>query len=284
MKKAALVTVHGMGTTPCNYADELTKELRRRLGTLFDDLHIGTVYYQSILQENEERVWDKVAERLKWDELRKFLLFGFADAAGLESGKEQFDSVYAQAQVKVARELYRASVASKPNAPLIIIAQSLGCQVISCYFWDALRAQRGEAVANGIWSDISLYESQISGDAALGPEQISFLQGSSFQHLLTTGCNIPIFVAAHATNKILPIIPNQIFKWDNYYDRDDVLGWPLADLSDEYARVVTDHPVNAGSGVFGWLLKSWNPLSHGQYWGDNEVLDPLEAKLRQVLG
>ena len=63
----------------------------------------------------------------------------------------------------------------------------------------------------------------------------------------------------------------------------DLLGWPLAELSDNYATAVTDHSVNAGSGILGWIVKSWNPLSHGQYWGDDEVLDPLEAMLRTLL-
>ena len=54
-------------------------------------------------------------------------------------------------------------------------------------------------------------------------------------------------------------------------------------MSDEYARGVPDHRVNAGSGIMGWLLKTWNPMSHTQYWGDTEVLGPLEAKLRSLL-
>jgi len=283
MKKAVLITVHGMGTTPRDYADEIKKELQRRLGNRFTDLHIGSVYYQSILQPNEDRIWDKVSRRLKWDELRKFLLYGFADAAGLENGKEFPNSVYAKAQIEVAKELYNAKKHTSPDAPVIIIAQSLGCQVVSCYFWDALRAQQGQNVSVGIWKNIKDYESQITGGTPLEAEDISFLQGSSFSRFLTTGCNIPIFVAAHAVDDIIPIRPNANFKWDNYYERDDLLGWRRAVMSSEYAQVVTDHMVNAGSGILGWLLKSWNPLSHGQYWGDDEVLNPLEAELKRLL-
>lgn len=273
-----------MGTTPENYNEEIVRELRIRLGVKFNDLHVGSIYYQGILQPNEDLVWQKVARRVKWDDLRKFLLFGFADAAGLENGKESLNSVYSIAQTAVARELYLARQAIGAEGPVLILAQSLGCQVISCYFWDAQSSRAGKNVSVGIWQNIKAFEAAIAGSNTLTPEDILFLQGESFRSFITTGCNIPIFVAAHARTDILPIKPNSRFEWNNFYDKDDVLGWPLADLSDEYTAVVTDHQVNAASGVFGWLLKSWNPLSHGQYWGDDEVLDPLESHLRTLLG
>ena len=76
---------------------------------------------------------------------------------------------------------------------------------------------------------------------------------------MTTGCNIPLFVAAH--DPVVPIDPPATgFEWHNYYDPDDVLGWPLAGLGDDYGRLVTDHPINAGGSVLDWFLKSWNPL------------------------
>jgi hypothetical protein len=282
-KKAAFLTVHGMGRTEVHYNSEIVEETRQRLGPLFDDLHVGKVYYQDLLQPNEDRVWNRVAKRVKWDELRKFLLFGFGDAAGLESGKEPIDSDYAKAQIKIARKLFLAREAMGGDGPVLILAQSLGCQVVSNYFWDALRAAAGSAPQVGIWQDIAQVQDQIAGGPPLNVEEIAFLQGKSFRVFMTTGCNIHIFVAAHAKDDILPIRPNGQFEWHNYYDKDDVLSWPLADLSSQYADVVTDHAVNAGGGIIGWLVKSWNPMSHTQYWGDDEVLDPLESKLRSLL-
>lgn len=282
-KKAALLTVHGMGRTEEDYNAQFVSDLRHRLGQLFDRLHIGKVYYQDVLQANEDRVWKSVADRVKWDDLRKFVLFGFGDAAGLESGKEPIDSDYAKAQVKIARELLLAREAMSASGPVVILAQSLGCQVTSNYFWDAQQAKTDHPPRVGIWQDIGRVQAQISGGRPLTGEEIAFLQGRSLRAFITTGCNIPIFVAAHAKEAIVPIRPNDHFEWHNYYDPDDVLGWPLADMSDEYARVVTDHRVNAGSGIIGWLLKSWNPMAHTQYWGDTEVLGPLEAKLRSLL-
>ena len=287
MSKAALLTIHGFGRTDQNYADEIFGELRQRLGAAAGELHLGSIYYQGILQVNEDLVWERVGPGLRWDDLRKFLLFGFADAAGLEANKDRDDSPYTEAQVIVAAALYEARRALGGDGPVVLLAQSLGGQVLSNYFWDAQK-YRPSPLANpvrvGLWQDPQRFAARIAGKPALDATEIEFLRGTPLRALFTTGCNIPIFVAAHSRVQILPIDrPNPAFKWHNYYDRDDVLGWPLADLSPQYGALVDDHPMNAGDGFLGWVLKSWNPLSHGEYWGDDDVLHPLEELLAALL-
>jgi len=73
------------------------------------------------------------------------------------------------------------------------------------------------------------------------------------------------------------------FRWLNFFDADDVLGWPLRPLSVPYAQMVTDVEVNASSGLFSDLLYAWNPLSHSHYWKTPAVLDALELDLRVAL-
>lgn len=283
-KKVAFITIHGMGDTPETYYKEMWDELKGRLGNKFNDLYFGHVYYQDLLQKNEENVWGKVAKRLKWDSLRKFVLYGFADAAGLENGKELVTSVYSQAQARIAKEFMSARNAMGGDGPVILLAHSLGCQVASCYFWDAMQYIENKNPKVGIWQSRSVLQNTVNAGDDLSEDEIQFLKGRTLKFFYTTGCNIPIFVAAHATTDILPAIPNTTFEWHNFYDKDDVLGWPLRELSTAYEKVVKDYAVNAGGGVMGWILKSWNPMSHGQYWGDDEILDPLEDHLRQLLG
>jgi hypothetical protein len=281
-KKATLLTVHGMGETPRNFDEQLKESLQKRLGQKYQDLHVGSIYYQAILQTNEERVWKSLSEHVRWPELRKFLLYGFADAAGLESNKTINKSDYWQVQALIAQAMLTARNAMGGDGPVVILALSLGCQVISCYFWDADAQNKRPTPYGGIWHEITTSAPAIQ-EAPLTPEEIAFLRGSTFKHFITTGCNIPIFVAAHAKNQILPMDPSPQLKWDNYYDKDDVLGWPLQGLSDEYANAVQDHPINVSSGVIDALLHSWNPLSHTQYWADNDVLDALENALVPLL-
>lgn len=283
--EAALITIHGMGRTESSYDEGIKQEMRQRLGTRWSRLHFDKVYYQGILQPNEDRVWSLVAGRLSWDPLREFLLFGFADAAGLEAKKHLPGSVYTQAQINIAKVLFDARTALGGDKPVVIIAQSLGGQVLSNYLWDAQHHLSNPGSVNiGIWRDPQQFAQQIAGQSSLSADELRFIAGGSLRYLYTTGCNIPIFVAAHAGAQIIPIDkPRPDFEWHNYYDKDDVLGWPLEDLSSAYASIVVDHRINASSGFFSWVFKSWNPMSHKQYWGDNDVLDPLEAHVAALL-
>lgn len=284
-RRLALVAVHGMGKTDKDFNRDLVSDLKDRLGKDSQNVHFGKVYYQDILKPNEERVWNLVGRKVRWDALRKFLLFGIADAAGLESDKDGKRSDYCMAQVKIASALLEARRALDGNGPLIVLAQSLGGQVVSNYFWDAnLRNNYGKDPSVGIWKDINAYAEDISPGKSLSEDEVKFIRGDNLVSMFTTGCNIPIFVAAHAKSNILPFKPlAEGFEWHNFYDQDDVLGWPLSCLSDEYKKVVVDHPVNAGGGILGWILKSWNPLSHLQYWADREILDPLVSAMRKFL-
>jgi len=288
MPQVALITVHGMGETPRDYAAGVFGELRTRLGpVLRERATFHAVYYQDILQKNEQLVWERVdsASKVHYDGLRKFMLFGFADAAGLENRKEEPGSVYELAQGQVARALLAAHVSNpaNPDLPVVFLAHSLGCQVLSSYIDDAQKALGGGRATAGIWRDIDAWSRPALGRLLTDREK-HFLSAGTCAGLVTTGCNIPIFVAAHKEMHIKPIAPpTALFHWLNLYDPDDVLGWPLQPLSAGYRALVEDRTINAGQGAVNWLMKSWNPLSHNSYWQDGEVLEPLAAMLRRLV-
>ncbi|MFC4931990.1 hypothetical protein [Massilia sp. GCM10023247] len=285
MSQVALITVHGMGETPRDYAAGVFGQMRTRLGpALRERAALYSVYYQHILQRNEQTVWERVAAggEVHYASLRKFMLFGFADAAGLENRKEDPGSVYELAQGEIARSLLAACTAN-PGMPVVFLAHSLGCQVLSSYIYDAQKTLGGGQASAGIWRDIDAWSRPAIGRLLTDREK-HFLAGGSCSALVTTGCNIPIFVAAHKEMQIKPIAPpTPRFHWLNLYDPDDVLGWPLQPLSNGYRALVEDRPINAGQGAVGWMLKSWNPLSHNSYWQDNEVLEPLASMLRRLV-
>ena len=168
--------------------------------------------------------------------------------------------------------------------PVVFLTHSLGCQVLSSYIYDAQKAGAGGRVAAGIWKDIDAWADKTLRRALTSSEK-KFMAARTCVGWITTGCNIPIFVAAHKEMHIIPIArPTPMFKWINIYDPDDVLGWPLQPLSDGYHELVEDRAINAGRGMVNWLLKSWNPWSHNSYWNDDQVLDPLVGMLRQLAG
>lgn len=284
MRQVALVTIHGMGETPSDYADMVFKVLHERLADIAAWVLFRSVYYEDILKPNQDEVWARVdaATKLHYDDIRRFLLFGFGDAAGLENRKEIDGSVYELAQAAIARQLLDA-YQHAPDAALVFLAQSLGCQVLSSYLYDAQKAAAGGPVVAGIWKDIDAWSLRALGRRLLESEK-RFIGGASCSAFLTTGCNIPIFVAAHKEMDIKPIArPTPGFEWINIFDPDDALGWPLQPLSPGYAALVQDRPINAGQGAVNWILKSWNPLSHLAYWSDDKVLAPLAGLLRSAV-
>ena len=142
------------------------------------------------------------------------------------------------------------------DLPLIVLAHSLGGHIMSNHIWDMQHP--GGTPPPG-----------------LSPfERMHTLAG-----MVTFGCNIPLFTFAYAT--VVPIefpaaqLPNpgavrDKAKWLNYYDPDDVLGYPLKSINAAYDAVVDeDIPISVG----GWF-SSWNPLSHNKYWTDNDFTKP----------
>jgi len=275
MSKIALLTIHGMGEQPLDYADDMRRALQHQMGDTFVNVDVHSVYYQHLLKPNEQDVWNRTRERSKvrYEQLRKFILFGFADAAGLENRKEYDGSVYELAQEEIARALLAIHAQRGPGTPIVLLAHSLGCQVMSSFIYDAQKRAGGGTVSVGIWKPGRMADS-------LSAEQRAFLQCSTVRTFITTGCNIPVFVAAHHRMDVKPIVkPNPGFSWLNLYDPDDALGWPLQPLEGGYETLVEDRAINAGQGILDFMTKSWNPLSHTAYWTAAPVIQPLAGLL-----
>jgi hypothetical protein len=272
--KLALLIVHGMGDTAPDFHEELVVPLSLRLQGAWDRVAWRPVYYAPVLQRNERAIFDRMRPLLRWEGLRELMLFGFSDAASLEHKKELAMSPYWQTQRLIVQQLDELFDELAGAAPLAIVAQSLGCQVMSNYIWDA---QQSRAYA-GIWS--APLEDGVPADSP----RDRFRRMRSLQLLMTTGCNIPVFVAGHSA--IEPIDRSKLgagFRWINQFDPDDVLGWPLAQLSAPYAALVEDHAVNASGNTLLGRVKSLTPYSHTQYWSTEKVLDRIAGALQELL-
>ena len=245
MAKLAVLAIHGIGTTRQGYSEKLETHLRRALGKASDEMYFVEIDYQKVLQENQDRLWERVRRGLRWSLLRRFLLFYFGDAAAVLYNSRDLDSVYLQVQ----RSIYEAAAEAldkleRPDCPVVIIAQSLGCQIISSYLWDAQRSK-------GLWATQNTENPKNEAS-----HKNAFLKLSTTRYFLTTGCNIPLIVSGLAN--IIPINkPNAHFRWLNYYDQDDPLGWPLAPLYsyESTSARPEDMVVRVGN-----IFTGWNPL------------------------
>ncbi len=278
VKKLAIAIVHGMGSHKDDqddnqvhlFAKPMIEELKKRLKKEEkdpDQIAWKTIYWADVLEGPEMEYFNKIKQETEVDaiRLRKFVITALGDASGYrkvdDSGKATYQRVHERVRDAI-KELYENELESN-STPLIILAHSLGSHVMSNYIYDL---QKPAIDAPSVSSNF---------------EKMHTLVG-----LVTFGCNIPLFTFAYET--IEPIkfpaqqLPEDIkekSKWLNFYDPDDILGYPLKPICEAYNDVVdADNAINVG-GIF----TSWNPLSHTQYWTDNSFTKPVSTFISDFL-
>ena len=295
-KKVVVLAVHGMGDTPADFAADLWKKLksslRRRHDIKEEDIecraHFKTLYYQDVLQGHQTALWEamKKEKKLECLKLREFALYSLSDAVSIERHAHWDDSAYEDVQKNIKNKLrcvFREHMKDKEeNLPVVLIAQSLGAHVISSYIWDA----QSEEAKRGVWKS---GQSGNEGGSSVpekpdDPRLDDFLRLKSLRYFFTTGCNIPVFAAGIPSHTVQPIktsAKGYDFSWINFYDKHDVLGWPLNPLyrdSDRTGFEVTDKKVRVGG--FFCLTPS---CRHQNYWKDKDVFMPVAKSIAEFL-
>ena len=291
-KKVIVCMVHGMGDISSLEFDGQVADFKSRVEKLMSpDLHTQVhycpIFFQDIFQRQQNKVFQKMLAAgkfdCKWRWLRKFLLYGFSDAAGYESRSYVAASEYERVQERIRDAIDTAcELVGDDGADIVMIAQSLGGQLLSNYIWDAQQAKG--RIRAGIW------RSDYRGNGSVSAQREAARRLKTLRYFLTTGCNIPIFIAGKSKiQAIKPDAEGYHFEWHNYYDKDDVLGWPLRplgafydahslDVDASYREAVVDHRINVGN-----ILISWTPLSHRYYWSDNAFIKPTAAMIEGLL-
>lgn len=257
-EEIAVLTIHGIGNQPQDYYQKfherlyslLTKKTQRRVKG-------ERIYYQKILSHLQEEVRASLYKTpLRWKPLRSFAIHYLSDAVTYEHRIAEKESPYQ----RISEVIYdsvkdlKAQLRTK-NPTVVVIAHSFGCHVITNYLYDA---QKGKY----FWKNRK-------GDR--------FDKLQNIRLFLTTGCNIPLFVGG--LENIQPFSrPNDHFEWYNYYDKDDVLGWPLKVLTRgrkrPYENIVTkDIPVRTGI----------TPLdSHVRYWKSRKLTEMIVERIASL--
>ena len=260
--KLAVVIVHGIGTdTAPDFAEGLIAALKDRIGATgksASEAAFAPVYWADITKGAQQRYLEAArgAAELDFMSVRRFVVGALGDAAAYQRVDDPADSVQGEIHQRVREaihELYMTRL-KETAVPLVVMAHSLGGHILSNYIWDLQHRNVGLKGLSG------------------------FERYWTHAGMITFGCNIPLFTFAH--KKVVPIsFPGprldkstaKLARWYNYFDSDDVLGYPLKPLSAAYAKVVdADIEVNVGG-----LLSSWNPLSHTQYWTDGSFTKPV---------
>ncbi|TXI91198.1 MAG: hypothetical protein E6Q34_07595 [Burkholderiaceae bacterium] len=303
--QCVLLCMHGMGRLEKGDFIQEIAELKRTLGERIGSEALANIYvppegiyYSDITQRSEDKVWSSMEtqgglntgliRRHTINRIRRFILSGFSDATAFISNQsfDQFQP-YKEVQMRIHTALEQVRQECGDEVPVVVLSHSLGCQIFSNYLWDAQRYMRERRQGLPLQvSSKSVWHGREAG------ELDRFLSLQTLRAWVSTGCNIPVFVSGFQNvSAVQTQAEGYDFTWHNYFDYDDVLGYPLAPLGclyqgqasphgQSYVTAVKDIQVNAYSGFWGALFASWNPLSHTQYWQDKEVIDGLAAFLK----
>jgi len=280
-QRLAVAIIHGVGKQDPHFADGMAQELRDRfakqVGKTVQDpasaLVIRPVYWAPVLQDAEAILWKRMRQGgdLDFTTLRRFLVDFAADAIAYQptpSDRKIYDGVH-KVFAQTLREL--ASQAGE-KAPLCVIAHSLGSVIASNYFYDL---------------QVDPTRKIISGEVRALMGNTPLERGETLTLFYTLGSPIAIWSLRYRDFGVPIRVPSPGLarlhrglkgEWVNYYDEDDVIGYPLKTLNGAYRRAVkADRGVNAGG-----LLSAWNPASHLGYWTDNDVTKPIASALART--
>jgi len=276
-KPVAVLAVHGIGSqgakaptdsATLSFSKAHARLVRNHVGAPKFDPNVAwrEGFWADILQSRQETYLRRIKRRTRGDEFRGFVLRNLSDAASYRwtPQNQSADTTYWRIHARIDAALKNLEAEVAPDARLIILAHSLGGHIMSNYIYDRLKKP--------------------------DPNGSDFFNLKRTMAFVTFGCNIPIFVFAYDPEDVTPIWrpgsaldPKYRLRswWLNYYDKDDILGFPLRDIGPKYEKMVKDKEIADVSINAGGLFKFWNPLSHNAYWKDADFFTEV-AKLINV--
>jgi hypothetical protein len=278
-KKIGILIIHGMGSQKRDFADRTILKIDERLQQEHhkNPKHVAweTVYWADVLEKRQNAFLQRAGYKndLDWDRLRKFAVKALGDAVAYQQVQGQKNVTYKKVHSRVEAQMMKLySKLSSPAKPLIIIAHSLGTVIMSNYIWDI---QKRNQTKGG---------HKKSGSSAVGKDD--FKKMHSLVGIITFGCNLPLFSFAYHPIDAIQFPPKALdglyatkAKWLNFYDRDDVLAYPLKPVSASYNKSVTEDIEIKVSGV----LKGWNPAAHSKYWTAESFINGVAGFIAEFL-
>lgn len=259
-KQIAIVTIPGIGTKEEGFDDQLRKNVERFTRKTALE---GQYTFYNCRPFNEtgiDRIQDQNFSRINANKilkgpvyLRKLVYDAFGDAVLFErnSSKENSNYHLLHKHIRDIIEQVNKDMQQYDNFELVMVVSSMGVQMLSTYIWDADHRQ-------GIFEN----------EAATSKNNLRNLR-----YLSTIGCNLPLFVSGSKEEETRAFDKrNDQFEWENFYDKNDVLGYPLQGLSASYNDLVTDHSINVGITLF----------SHLRYWKSKRYARALSNKLISI--
>jgi hypothetical protein len=273
-KKVGLLMIRGSGHSDFKRQELFIKRLNQVLIKASLDPEIlahETVDWYGPLQEQQELIllrMKKAKVRLRSKRIRKLIITNIGDLINY-GGKPGFPHFgYEQTHERVHKAMLNLKGKLHDHAPLLIIATSMGTEIINDYIRDRQIASK---------------------DGKVDPQGNSpFERFETLTGLFTLGNNFPIFAASQLLDEIHPIeFPSphlspelqSVAVWENYFDKNDAMGYPIKPINRHFEKntKLTDIQINIG-GVFSF----WNTLSHFGYWRSRKLARRIAAYIAEL--
>ena len=269
-KKLGILVIRGSGESGFKKQEKFLGKIYKRLeneGFPTDQIHHEMVDWYGPLQVQQESALDRMYAakiKLRSRATRRLIVTNVGDLITYGGKPNTQSTGYEDTHKLVHKSMLALKNELEENALLIILAASMGTEIISNYIWDRQHATSPDPLGNSPF------------------ERFETLTG-----LFTLGNNFPIFAAAHDIDAMEPITfpppnlaPNLLAKavWENYYDKNDSMGYPIKALNSKYAVAnVTDIQINVGN-----PLTFWNLFSHFGYWRSRKLAKRIAHYIKDV--
>lgn len=251
-----IAIIHGIGRQDKTYADGFIKLISDGYykKTKKQNLNFEAICWQGIIEPLETSLFHKLP-KLGWKRVRN-LFIGFAgDAICYQPSYHPTDNVSTYDQVNLCvDDCIKKLQKDNPNSPLCIISHSLGT-----------------IVASNFIKEVHKNTFKIS---ALSKD----MTNNNLELFYTIGSPLAIWSLRY-DNGGNPLNIQPPAKWYNIYSNNDVIGYPVKIINDNYTSIdnIFDVKINVG----GWLTK-WNPLSHNEYWSSKKIINHIVSNLIEV--
>lgn len=263
--KLAIAVIHGMGSEEQFFSVELKHRITEEYvdherGRMEEDLVFHEIFWGDLIKDRHQNFLNAANYKkdLTFMNLRE--LFVDYTAATLAYNTETHDVIHERVRSEIAKLCTHRRV-DADKTPLVILAHSFGSVIMSDYIYDIQKKQA--QAENGKLEGIS------------NLEQFRTLAG-----FITFGTPMGLFSLKESSDFAEPInvvgaaLPDDIKKhvrWENYYDKDDIIAYPLKGINEAYDKAVDgDHEINVGGAT-----TSWNPACHNGYWEDKDFYRPV---------
>jgi len=236
-------------------------------GRLEDDLIFQEIYWGDLVKDQQQAFLKNANYKNDLTYLNLRELFVDHLGAALAYRTSLYDVIHKRVQENLGR-LCALRRVDPETTPLVILAHSFGSVIMSDYIYDMQKKQA--ETANGSLDGISALEqfNTLAGFVTFGTPMAlySLQQDSTFAK--------PINIVGSA----LPEKIKERVKWTNYYDKDDIIAYPLKGINETYNSLVEgDYEINVGGAA-----TSWNPACHNGYWEDKDFYKPVAAYFAEL--